>query len=854
MNTFADYKLASASEKITLATLNASKRLMGWTLSSGSVYVLSGFTNPIIVSLTQNALAVTQVASMSALTSGTYFLDVNDQALYVWLQDSTNPNASFMAMVTTFFYASAPVTLAYDLGTGFQVYWEPQVKTTSQFGVAIDVVNQVSEAIEGTGSLTLHNDQSFWAINYDKLFFDNQRCRVYSWNRDLPAAQAKLLFDGLVLTKSYSPTDITFQLSDLLSQLRTPIPLNKVGAITAQTPADVQKTYQRMIFGRVDGHRPVNIDQVITNVGYPRAGTLAIANASVTITGTGTSFLADFSPSDGIYLGSTKYTIATVVSDTSMTVTQLLTSATITSQPVYIVPALPKRYTNRVWKVAGHPLRQPTFTISGTSTIQRLVVSSTQDIIPGDEIYIGTIGSGQVATVASVLGFHTLTLTGSLATIPSIGTVVTRPAIQYVRLNGLKLNFYEDFTIDATAATLTLRNSAEANRAPLLELGANLRFIGGSRTVSVLTSGASIQGIINPGDEVGTGQSYLEVLSVDSPTQLTLRTPWPLSVDGPGQYKSYTFDQSKDVLTCSCLGRTDDGTATGNLMGTGPEIIKTLLTDMGLAATINTASFDDTLQVAYQRLGIVIPAKYNDTAVPTYTTVINQVNKSILGTLIQDENFLLKHSILRPQKTPTAATYFTESDILSLKVTTTNVNSVRDMFIQYSNREYDYLVSAASLQTATKDSAIANYLTNNTRSKTIATLLYDDSDAMVYANRWSFLLESATSVISFTSKLQAIDLEVNSIVDINHRKLYQRLGGATTRKICLIQKIVKSGTDVLIEAIDLGNCFNRAAAINDIATPFSDTSEDLRIYGGFYTDAYGMQNNDPSTFGSNLIW
>jgi hypothetical protein len=282
--------------------------------------------------------------------------------------------------------------------------------------------------------------------------------------------------------------------------------------------------------------------------------------------------------------------------------------------------------------------------------------------------------------------------------------------------------------------------------------------------------------------------------------------------------------------------------------------VKQLLTDMGLAGSINAASFVDTQEIAYQPIGFVIPAKFSDTTLPTYTKVINQVNTSVLGTLIQDDNFLLKHSVLRPQKSQSAATYFTESDIINLKATSTNVNSVQNVYITYGDKEHDYIVSAASIQTASKNSDIANYLTNTSAAKTITTVLYSTQDAQVYANRWSFLLENATSIISITTKLQAIDLEVNSIVDINHRKLYSRLGGTSTRKLCAVQKITKSGTDVSIELIDLGNCFNRVAAINDIVTPFVSTSEDLRIYGGFITDAYGMQNNDPTTFGSNLIW
>jgi hypothetical protein len=113
MNTYADYKTQAASEKITLATLNASNRLMGWTLSSGSVYAIV-FTQPVIVSLSQAGVPLTQAASQATVIAGSYYLDQNAQVLYAWLADSTHPNASFVSVVVKLFYASAPVTLAND--------------------------------------------------------------------------------------------------------------------------------------------------------------------------------------------------------------------------------------------------------------------------------------------------------------------------------------------------------------------------------------------------------------------------------------------------------------------------------------------------------------------------------------------------------------------------------------------------------------------------------------------------------------------------------------------------------------------------------------------------------------------
>jgi hypothetical protein len=72
--------------------------------------------------------------------------------------------------------------------------------------------------------------------------------------------------------------------------------------------------------------------------------------------------------------------------------------------------------------------------------------------------------------------------------------------------------------------------------------------------------------------------------------------------------------------------------------------------------------------------------------------------------------------------------------------------------------------------------------------------------------------------------------------------------------ICLVESIKKSGTGVAIQAVDLSAAFNRVANITDNPTVWSESDTDTRLYGGYITDVYGMQDNDSNTFGLNLLW
>lgn len=846
---YSDFKEQASSEKLTLATLDASKRLMGWQSHTGSVYKLTGITFAVIASLEDSGTAY-QESDSTSLSAGEYFYDRGAGTLYVRVIGSGNPNARFLVATFRLYFASAPVSLPHDLASGYEVFWEPMIKTNSDFGVEIDTINQASEAIEGTGTLTLHNDNEFWPKQFDKLYYENCACLIYSYNRDLEPSDAHLIYRGYVTQKAYAVNQITFQLADVISQLKSPIDLGVIADLGLRTGDSLAQARQRLVLGRVFGHKPVNTDQVLD--GYPVSGTVSIVYDSPTLNGTGTLFLKEMSPDDRLILDGVEYTVSSVTSDTVLTLTENYSDdAGLTAATITIIPELPKRWINRTWNIAGHAVREPVTAVANGSSITTLFVDDGEDIYADDFIYVGELGSGDLVQVRSVTGKNIVNLRTSLQTIPAIGTKVTRPAVQNVRIDDVTLAFWDDYTFDAETATLTLRDTAEANSAPIRNLTQTLVFTNGSRTVT----GSGLKTSLKPGYLVGIAGNavFFEVLSIESDTSLTLRTPATYSATTTGRYKALVFNPDDNELSVDVLGKTQDGDTNGALLKTAPRMVEALLKDIGLGDLIDSDSFTRANERASMHLGLVFPKQRDTQTAPTYREAINAISVSVMGSLIQTDALELAYDILRPSK-PQGSLRLSEADILSWKFESTAAKVVKTSIVQYRPKEYDYLTADESVLTKQQTSDTAQYLARSTREQTMTTYLVDELDAGVLANRWSFLLENSAGRATVVTKLQGMNCQVGDIIEVEHRKFFERYGLSLSSRLFYVEGVAKNGSQVKLTLVDLSNAFSRIAAINDLSNPYADATDREKLFGGYYTDDYGLIDNDPESFGTNLIW
>jgi hypothetical protein len=850
VTTYTGFQALSSSEKVGLVILEASKRLMGWAVYSGSVYSIA-FTEEVITQITDSGAALTAVASIGAVTAGKYYLDRSARTLYLRTSDSVNPNGKFIACTFRLFFSNAPVTLAYDLSSGFELDWLPMLKSTSSFGVELDNRNLIGFAIEGSGKVTFYNDQTYWKPRFDKYYFENQRCFVYSWTTGLAATEAKLIYRGRVQTKDYSPESVSFGLKDAFNELRSPVPLSNLEDVAgALIPEGLLKAKQRLVYGYVKGLVPANIDQVLE--GYEITGTVTVTAGLNTVTGSGTTFLSYLSPDDQITIGSgtTKYTVQTITSNTALTVSETFTGDAGAGQTIQVIPSSPRRWANRVHLIAGHELREPATTVVSAPSLTLIEVASSTDFQVDDEVYIGS----EVHVVQRISG-NFLTFVEALAAQPAVSDPVTCLTLQNVYLNDRKLTYSRDFTYDATTAEITLDPLAEFNVAPVQSIPGTITFTNASRTVT--GSGSTFKKDLKVSDWIrATSQSaYFEILSIESDTSLTLRSNASYSVATTAYKKSPAIVDGDDVvLSLDTLGATEDGTSSGTFISSGPKIVKDLLTRAGLSALLNTASFTASHNITPAKLGLVIPDSFSDTEPKSMRDTINRVNQSIFGSLYQNENFELEYSILRPTRT-TTATAFDETDILRFTVESDSSTIAKTATVLYRAKEWDPTEGGPLTVQVSKTSNSAQYLAGSTNEKQIETLLVDDTEAQIYANRWAFILEVASSIVKFETKLQAARLKINEKIYLTHEKFYERVASSSNKKIAAVSLAKKTIAGVQVEIDDIANSFSRCATITptSVAAYASATETEKMVYG-YITDTYGMQANAAATYGTNLIW
>ena len=834
-----------------MVILEASKRLLGWSLYSGSVYQIS-FQEQVITSIEDSGVALTPVTSVALVVAGSYYFDRQNGTIYLRTSDSANPNGKFLGCTFRLHFSKEGVNAPHDLSTGYDVHWRALLKETSDFGVEIDNQNQLGNAIEGSGSIEFVNDQSFWSPIYDKYYFENQRAYVYSWNREMAVSEAKLIYRGRIVSKSYDPQRVSFQLKDVINELRAPIELPLISEVAGVRAADnLLNAFQRRLYGYVYGHVCTPVDQVLD--GYPLTGTFSLTQGSATVTASSAALYAELSPGDEIRFGTDddSYSIKTVDSSTQITLSDTYGGATASGVTAVVIPSHNKRYANREFIVASHALRQPLTTITEAIALNKIAVADATDIMPGDDVTIVY----EVIPVERVSG-NTITLTQNLVTLPSVGYVVRRNAVTNCYINDRKLTYSRDFTIDATAGTLTLDPLAEFNVATTSRVAGTLTFSNGSRTVT----GAStfFKAEFKSGDWVKASNqtTWFEVHSVESDTSMTLKTVSSYAAATNGdKRRPDVFGDDGFILSCDVLGATDDGTSDGSLIKTGPMIALDLLEQVGLTDIVDTASFTDSSDLADRRLGIVIPKKYTGQALPKVRDVVNEINQSIFGVLYQNASFNLAYGVLKPTLPDGDILTLKESDVLKFAVKSDSSRIVKTVKVNYLRREYDPVAAAATFQQVEKMSNSAAYLARSQAEKIIETLLVDSTDAQIYANRWAYILEVASSVVSIETKMQAALAQINDVVDLQHEKLYERIGSSSKRKIAAVHEARKSMSDSRIELEDLANAFSRVAVITaDDAPSWDNSSESERFYNSFITDSYGMQGNDPDTAGINEIW
>lgn len=840
---------SAASEKIILAHVRANTRIINWTLAAGSIYVKT--VNYFPIAIKRNDTTLTRVDSQGAMSSGTFYYNTANGEISIWLDDSSDPANSEIIVTYQLFFSNNPVSLPWDLSddTELDVYYDGRITRAPGFKQRVGI-EQGLNSVVGSGDLVLENNDGELDEIFDRFIFDNQEVRIYSWNRDLLASEAQIIFKGRITNKKYDSVSVSFTVKDTIFELQQNVPQGIFEASDGVN-SNIEGQIKRWIYGRVDGLKLQSTDQI--GEGYALTGTVAFTGGDKIMSGTGTSFLSETSPGDKITVETLELEVESVESDTSLTLTNTPDYA-ITGATAIIVPEIPTTNKNRSHFVADHATAQINTTVINALQFNRIQLASTLGLNAGD--FITFQGTSERKEIKNVAPGNIVVLRDNVVTLPSTGSSVTREPVQVVYVNGKRL-IDEDFTItnNTTKTEIVLDTDAEFNIAPVREFNLSMTFTNGSRTITY-AGDQQLTEIFNPRDYIRPEDlsytNWYEILSV-SDTEITIRTTFtdPTITDViEAKQPDYVGDDT--IVSADVLGKTEDGNPTGTWIQTSSQVVKDLLTEAGIT-DIDTASFDEVESTVPQLVSMALPFSPSKSPV-TLKTAIDTINRSTRCALTLDKNLTLKYeSVL--VTAPQSFVNIYDSDVVRWSIRSTNGKNYRNSIIRYRHKDVDNNTLESGNSVATFSSEFVRRYVGTNKTFEDDLYIYDDTAANIASEREIYYNSLGLSIITIETDLRLEGIEIGDSAVMDFERLYKRFGDAQTRRklVTCVGKTV-TGEKVMLEFSDYGNTYNTSAFITDnAALDFDNSNTDDKIRNGFITDPQGIVNDIEDTNKTNLI-
>lgn len=890
---YQEYAGLSRSKKYLLAHLEAKQKLKLFTLFSGSTYVRS--VPYFVVGLRVNGALLTQ-GSSTTLSPGQWYFSPSEGKLYLHTPNSLDPKKHSIYVTYRFFYSNYSCDLPSDLATGETVHYDARILTVGDLKLELDYEN-TGIALEANSSIGLAGNDGYFDDIYDTLIWENNLARFYSWHEYLPATEAKLIYKGIISDKSFSTSEVRFQLKDELSQLRQSLEVGRFSLTDGSIEESLVDKPKRLIFGRVNKIRTTGIDKTLN--GYPITGTVngdanrnlmsgtvsgiqgsftltgsgtkftvdlvvgskiliinganeynfnvksiesdtsltlvgeitatfnsaLIRNLAIennVLTGTGTLFLSELSPGDKIFIGEEDFSVESIESDTSLTISDEITSS-FTGLSVTVEPEIPYRRKNRRWHIAGHKLREYSTSITTVVNGVNIVVSDIGDIEEGDLLRI----SGRSYLVVRVSG-NSIRLNQGLENLAT-GITVTKIPVMAAYSEGQKLVVDRDFSIvnTATDSYIELSPLAEFNNATIKSNSFQLQFRAGSREVTTSATDIDLSSIFKPRDWIKAKSismpKWYEILSAET-NKLTLRTPAEFDFLGTTIYKSPEYLNDSSLITVDCLGLESNN----SWIRYPSEVAKWILGYAGFT-DLNESSFTQAAVDCPFTMALYYPASIGS-ELPIIRDMLTDVNRSCFGSLFLNNSFQFTFNILNADRPEEGTETLRDDDILGFSTLSKNaiVNSVLLEYSPYVDLES----KNEAFKTILLDSDFVNQAVGKKEKLVQKAYLYYERDAEIMAERWLFFRSLTQTVVSVKTKLNLSLKTLNDRIFLDLSRLFKRFGGTDRRKIGIINYISKDAEGAEIQFNDLGNIFNRVAAIApNTALDYSLGNEELVKYG-----------------------
>jgi adhesin HecA-like repeat protein len=437
-------------------------------------------------------------------------------------------------------------------------------------------------------------------------------------------------------------------------------------------------------------------------------------------------------------------------------------------------------------------------------------------------------------------------------------TAVTKEPITNVYLNGKSVSIDDITSItNTTYCSFTLDTDAEFNVTPnRLIYDSNFTFTNGSRSITY-TGETELTSLVQERDwikyEGDADSKFIRVVdivgnTINCNTNYTGTTKRSVNIDR--RRPDYISDDSN--VSVSCFGKTVDGTSTGVLIESGALVVKELLIDIGLTADIDTASFTQASTDNDMRMSIALPYDRDDTA-PKVKEVINDINRTVFGSLSLKQDLTLAYNILSAERADTI-TKINEDDVIKWKVVGKNTDTYKKVygsfkFVDYDNNKKE---EGHSLVEYESDKMIDLDISNKEVDREFR--VYTENDAQESAERFIFNNEQALMELKLESDLRLSSVEIGDKITVSFNRFINQPAIGDSERVFSVTGITKDSNKVVLTITDLGNIYNRAGVISsDSALDYSASTVDERRFNSYITDDNGIITGSDESNGTNLI-
>lgn len=827
--TFEEAARLTRSEKVTLVTMHAEALAKIFTIYSGSIYYRE--VDYHVESIKQDGQDLIEASSLVGVTEGKFFYSWSTKTVYFHLNGSIAPYTTSVSIVYKFHFSNAPLILPEDLDEGEPIEWLPLLDSIGSIGQTLDDEN-TGIVLESQSSIKLINTEGFFDEIFDTLIWENKTVKFYSWFPITDISEARQVFEGVVESKDYESNEVSFNVKDFVFRLRDFVNHELFSSLDGNITPSLSGTPKRRIYGQVKQVRLAGLDQELDGIQVP--GLVSINAGSATLTGIGTTFLADIAPEDEVIFNINgteyKFGVEEVIDNTTATLNNEA-EIDIVNESIINKPKVKYRDTNRIWHIAGHLLRSPNATITNVIANNRFEVDTTIDMFAGDNVSV----NGDFVAIRRISGSEIVT-ESAVSPLPAINDIIEKLPIQNVYFKEKKLIYLRDwtFTNSSTDAYITINDLAEFNITQERTLGVSVTFTNGSRSITT-SSVVDFRSILKTNDwirknSIVSGENdFYEILQVKE-QEIILRAPFTGSTQTTtALIKIIDHIEDESIITCDCLGMEVDGV----WMKTPSDAVRHLLLNDAGFESVNEDSFTQAKADCDYILSIVVPEALEGEPL-AIRDVITKINDSCFGSLYGNSSNNISFSILNSVK-PETSEVITDSDILSFSSSSTT-DIKNNISIKY--RPFvDFFTGSDTFDVINYNSGFVDEHIGIKSTEERTLYLYETDKAEIIAQRIALFKSMTSTKVTLKGKMNLFLNSVNDKIFISLDRLYKRFGGSDRLKIGIVTSTKRAQTETELVISDLGNIFNRVPSIApNTASDYSGASSEDKARWGYILD------------------